>query len=76
MSCSALMDQWGPYIQIFHCLSGPRRSAQEIQTGFNTGVGGEAADIDPAAQAGPAVVINQAGQYRFEGNAMEGIMLL
>jgi hypothetical protein len=63
-----------PKEKLFHFGASPGSFSEELQAGFNAGVVIEAADFDDAAQLGPPVMSDQFGEYRFQGDAVEGII--
>ena len=60
-------------IKRFDLFTRPRRFAQKLQAGSHAGIIGKAANIDALAETLPAVMCGQAGDDRFQLDAMQRI---
>lgn len=61
----------GTHVKFFDFGAGPRSAAEELETGFDAGVEIEAADVDAAAEFGPAVFFNELSDDHFQRNSVE-----
>ncbi len=59
--------------QFFQLLTRPRRPPKKDQAGLDAGLVEEALDIDVSTQTSPAVMLDQSGEYGFQGDPMQGI---
>ena len=64
----------GQQIQIVNLFSCPGGSAQKLQAGFHTWIGGETLDRDAPAQFLPAVLRHQMRKDHFERKAVQGVI--
>ena len=60
-------------VQALDLLARPRRAAQEGEARLDARVAQETAHRDALGQAGPAVVGDEGGEDRFQGEAVEGV---
>lgn len=64
----------GIQVEILHLLSRPGSSAQEFQTGSDTGVIGKAFDADAVPQILPAEMLHKLVEDHFECNAVQRVV--
>jgi hypothetical protein len=61
-------------IKLFNFLPGPICFSQKFQTGFDTRITVETANINPSPQLLPSVMIYQVNEYLLQRNAVERIV--
>lgn len=66
----------GLQIKFFDFLPGPRGFTQELQAGGQAGIAGKTIDIDVSRQIFPAVLRDQLSQQVFQGDTVQGRLLL